>query len=98
MFGYACHNTTLQDTFVQYHGDYAGVAQAVLETRHPGTIALFVAGCGADANPNPRGTIELVAGARHGLADAVDRTLPATAPVDRAARTAYEHRRSPVCW
>src|SRR5687768_5616081 len=22
VFGYACHNTTLQDKFVQYHGDY----------------------------------------------------------------------------
>ena len=65
VFGYACHNTTLQDDFVQFHGDYAGVAQAALEARHPGTTALFVAGCGADANPNPRGTLELVAGARH---------------------------------
>ena len=30
VFGYSCHNTTLQDGFVQYHGDYAGVAQAAL--------------------------------------------------------------------
>ncbi len=90
VFGYACHNTTLQDTFVEYHGDYAGVAQSVLEARHPGTIALFVAGCGADANPNPRGTIELAQAHGTELADAVDRTLPATALVTRAARTAYE--------
>ena len=54
VFGYACHNTTLQDGFVQFHGDYAGVAQAALEERHAGATALFVMGCGADANPRPR--------------------------------------------
>ena len=90
VFGYACHNTTLQDTFVQYHGDYAGVAQAVLEARHPGTTALFVAGCGADANPKPRGTIELVQSHGAALADAVERVLPATASVTHAVRTAYD--------
>ena len=52
VFGYACHNTTLRDDFVEFHGDYAGVAQAELEARHPGATALFVAGCGADANPD----------------------------------------------
>jgi hypothetical protein len=38
---------------------------------------MFVAGCGADANPKPRGTIELVE--QHGatLAEAVGRALPA---------------------
>ena len=90
VFGYACHNTTLQDTFVQYHGDYAGVAQSILEVRHPGTTALFVAGCGADANPKPRGTIELVQAHGAALADAVERVLPATTSVTHAVRTAYD--------
>lgn len=89
VFGYACHNTTLQDTFVRYHGDYAGVAQAALEQRHPGTAALFVAGCGADANPMPRGTLELVEAHGTALADAVDRALEAAAPIDPSLRTAY---------
>ena len=89
VFGYACHNTTLQDTFVRYHGDYAGVAQAALEQRHPGTAALFVAGCGADANPMPRGTLELVEAHGTALADAVDRALKATSPIDPSLRTAY---------
>ena len=90
VFGYACHNTTLQDTFVQYHGDYAGVAQSILEVRHPGTTALFVAGCGADANPKPRGTIELVQAHGAALADAVDRVLPTTTSVTHPVRTAYD--------
>lgn len=89
VFGYACHNTTLQDTFVQYHGDYAGVAQAALEQRHPGTTALFVAGCGADANPKPRGTLELVQAHGAALADAVDRALPTATPIAPALHTAY---------
>jgi hypothetical protein len=72
VFGYACHNTTLRADFVRFHGDYAGVAQSEVERRHPGATALFVAGCGGDANPDPRGTLDHVN--RHGtaLADAVD--------------------------
>ncbi|MDQ3348851.1 MAG: hypothetical protein M3545_12890, partial [Acidobacteriota bacterium] len=89
VFGYACHNTTLQDGFVQYHGDYAGVAQAVLESRHSGTTALFVMGCGADANPKPRGTVEIVEAHGTALADAVDRALPAAAAVIPVLQTAY---------
>jgi neutral ceramidase len=89
VFGYACHNTTLQDSFVRYHGDYAGVAQAALEKQHPGAIALFVAGCGADANPMPRGTLELVETHGTALAAAVERALNAVTPIDPAIRTAY---------
>jgi neutral ceramidase len=89
VFGYACHNTTLPPTIVEFHGDYAGVAQATLERRHPGTAALFVAGCGADANPAPRGTLELVEAHGTTLADAVDRALKIAAPVAASLRTAY---------
>jgi neutral/alkaline ceramidase-like enzyme len=72
VFGYACHNTTLRADFVRFHGDYAGVAQAELERRHPGAAALFVMGCGADANPDPRGTLADVNRYGTALADAVD--------------------------
>lgn len=89
VFGYACHNTTLPATILQYHGDYAGVAQATLEQRHPGATAMFVAGCGADANPMPRGTVELVEAHGAALADAVDRGLKGTAPIAVSLRSAY---------
>jgi neutral ceramidase len=89
VFGYACHNTTLPATFVKFHGDYAGVAQAALEGRHPGMTALFLAGCGADANPAPRGTIEHVEAHGTALADAVDRGLKAAAEIEPSFRTAY---------
>lgn len=89
VFGYACHNTTLPATVVQYHGDYAGVAQAMLEQRHPGTTAMFVAGCGADINPAPRGTMELVNAHGTTLADSVDRALRSATPVAASLRSAY---------
>jgi hypothetical protein len=89
VFGYACHNTTLPATFVRYHGDYAGVAQAELERRHPGITALFVAGCGADANPKPRGTIELVEQHGRSLADAVERALGGATEVRGPLRRAF---------
>jgi hypothetical protein len=89
VFGYACHNTTLRHGFVRFHGDYAGVAQAELERRHPGTTALFVAGCGADANPDPRDTLDLVNRYGAALADAVDAAGPGEG-TDGALRTAYQ--------
>jgi neutral ceramidase len=52
LFGYACHCTTL--SFYQYCGDYAGFAQQYIEQAHPGTTAIFIAGCGGDQNPYPR--------------------------------------------
>lgn len=55
LFGYACHNTTLGSSFRQFHGDYAGYAQRFVEGAYPGAVALFLAGAGADQNPNPRG-------------------------------------------
>lgn len=89
LFGYACHNTTLVASFVRYHGDYAGVAQAELERRHPGTTALFVQGCGADANPKPRGTLELAEQHGRSLADAVDGALASSSEVRGTLRRAF---------
>ena len=72
---YACHCTTLGGEFNQIDGDWAGYSDEFLEAEHPGAIALQTIGCGADANPSPRGTLELCR--RHGreLADEVNRLL-----------------------
>jgi hypothetical protein len=64
VFGAACHNTTLTSKNLLVSGDYAGVAQSWLESQQEGATAMFVLGCGGDANPNPRGTLELAV--RHG--------------------------------
>jgi hypothetical protein len=73
VFGYACHNTTLQ--FYQWCGDYAGFAQAYVEEKHPGAAALFWIGCGADANPLPRSKVELCQKYGRELANAVEDAL-----------------------
>jgi len=67
VFGCACHCVTLDGRNRQISGDYAGFAQRHIEQHHPGVQAMFVPGCGADANTHPRGgpqQVELVG--RHG--------------------------------
>jgi len=77
LLGYACHNTTLTAEIYQLSGDYAGFAAAELERRHPGATALFLMLCGADQNPNPRGTVELARKYGDALAAEVDRVISA---------------------
>jgi hypothetical protein len=87
--GYACHATVL-DTY-RISGDWPGVAQTEIERRYPGTIALYWAGCGADQNPLPRRTVELLHQHGREFADSVDSALrgPLT-PIPAALKTAYE--------
>lgn len=73
LFGYACHNTTLG--IYEINGDYAGFAQAAWEERHPGAAALFMIGCGADCNPDPRSQVELARQHGQSLAASVDEVL-----------------------
>jgi Neutral/alkaline non-lysosomal ceramidase, N-terminal len=58
LVNYACHCTTLEGNFNKVHGDWAGVASQLIERENPGAKALIVIGCGADANPEPRGKLE----------------------------------------
>jgi hypothetical protein len=90
VFGYACHNTTLPASYVSFHGDYAGVAQAALERRHPGASALFIQGCGADINPAPRGTVDHAEQHGRALADVVDASLGGAADVRGPLRAAFK--------
>lgn len=73
LFGYACHNTTLDQ--YQINGDYAGFAQIEIEKANPEVTAMYIAGCGADQNPNPRRTVELAMDHGKALADAVQDVL-----------------------
>lgn len=57
LFGYACHNTTLPARYLAVSGDYAGYAKAYVERKFPGCQAMFMMGCGGDANPYPRESI-----------------------------------------
>ena len=58
VFGAACHNVTLGGNSYKISADYAGFARTHLETQFPGVQTMFVTGCGADANPNPRSTAD----------------------------------------
>lgn len=69
VYGYACHCTVMN--FYQLSGDYAGFANIALEKEYPGAVAMFVAGCGADQNPIPRGNIALAQKYGQELAQAV---------------------------
>jgi neutral ceramidase len=71
--GYACHATVLSG--YDWSGDYPGHFQIELEKAHPGTIALFWAGCGADQNPIPRRLPELAVKYGQQLAAAVEDVL-----------------------
>lgn len=71
--GYACHATVL--SFQSWSGDYPGFTQLELEKNHPGAVALFWAGCGADQNPLPRRTVALAEEYGKRLARSVDAVL-----------------------
>ena len=89
VFGYACHATVLSS--VQWSGDYPAFAQATLESKFPGAVAMFWAGCGADQNPLPRRSPELAQHYGERLAGSVEsvlrtHTLKSLAPRLRASR------------
>lgn len=76
LFGYACHGTSISgEDFFTVSGDYMAYARQHLEAHHPGAIALYFTGMGADSNPSPRGS--LLDSKRHGLelAGAVESVL-----------------------
>ena len=58
-YQYACHSTSISPEANKISADWGGISAELIETKVPGCIALPIIGCGADANPNPRGTIEL---------------------------------------
>lgn len=66
LFGAGAHNTTLTGNNYRLCGDYAGFAQHDVEEKLAGATAMFMLGCAGDANPYPRGTVELAR--QHGAA------------------------------
>ncbi len=87
--GYAAHATALSDYLIS--GDWPGFAVAEIEKRHPGTTALFVQGCGADANPLPRRDEKLARNYGEILAYAVEEVLRGRmATLEGPLRTAFE--------
>lgn len=84
MVNYACHGTTLEGVN-EINGDWIVEAKQIIEAKHPGALAMVALGCGADADPKPRG--EIADMKKHGqeIADNVDKLLvsqlqPLTSP------------------
>ena len=95
VFGYACHATTL--SFYQWCGDYPGYAQAELERRRPGCVAMFWAGCGADQNPLPRREVALAKKYGAKLADSVEQVLDGEMPpLSSQLKTMYQEFPAPL--
>ncbi len=89
VFGYACHNTSLNN--YQINGDWAGFTMEELERENQGAVAMFIQGAGADSNPLPRRTVEL--SMRHGatIAAAVREVLGARMkPVEGPLHAVFE--------
>jgi putative heme-binding domain-containing protein len=96
LFGAACHNTTLDGNFTVLSGDYAGFAQAHVEEKLPGVQAMFLMGCGGDANPHPRKAVD--AARAHGatLGAEVVRLVESTLqPVRGPLRVAFQRASLP---
>lgn len=75
LFGAACHNTTLTGNHLKISGDFAGYAQIQIERAHQDVQAMFMQGCGGDANPYPRGSEEIASLHGRSLGDEVLRVL-----------------------
>jgi hypothetical protein len=74
LVNYACHCTTLKGGDNYVHPDWAGEAAKRIEGRHAGAVALLAIGCGADADPQPRG-LPAVATNGGAVADEVARVM-----------------------
>lgn len=86
--GYACHATVLSG--YEWCGDYPGYYQIALEEAHPGAVALFWAGCGADQNPLPRREVSLAQDYGRQLAAAVEAVLAAPlTPLNGSLQASY---------
>lgn len=72
---YACHCTTVTGDYNLISGDWVGHAMKQIEADHPGAISLITIGCGADANPEPRGKVEQCHEHGRKLANEVNRLL-----------------------
>ncbi|MGZ5566629.1 MAG: neutral/alkaline non-lysosomal ceramidase N-terminal domain-containing protein, partial [Limisphaerales bacterium] len=75
LINYACHCTTLSHEPNQICADWAGYAQEYVEKEHPGAIAMTIMGCGADANPFPRGSVDYAKQHGQEISKAVDESL-----------------------
>ncbi len=91
IFNYACHGTTLGGDHYNINAEWSGYAATNLEAQYSGAVALCTIGCGADANPEPRGSLDAAKVHGRTLAAEVQRVVggemkPIDAPLDMSLR------------
>jgi len=97
LFICACHNTTLGPNNLLISGDYGGYAQRAIEKQHPGVTALMMLGCAGDANPHPRGAMEMARDHGETLGKEVSRVLAEKLkPIRGTLKTAMEQVALPL--
>jgi len=98
LFGAAVHNTTPRSPdFFQISGDYAGFAQTLIQEKFPETQAMFLLGCAGDADPYPRGTIDLARQHGTALGEEVCRVLTTKlVPVRGPLQTLFTRKAVPL--
>lgn len=92
LFGYACHTTAVIrcDGWMQFNGDWAGLARAELADSYPDATTMFVQGCAGDQNPYPRGSRALADLHGRTIANAVEVAVDTSRhAVDGPLRTNY---------
>jgi hypothetical protein len=97
LFGASCHNTTLTGNDLKISGDFAGYAQVQIEQAHENAQAMFMQGCGGDANPYPRGSEEIASLHGRSLGDEVLRVLQTKLqPIRGSLRTVQREAELPL--
>jgi hypothetical protein len=91
VFNYACHATTLGGDYYRINGDWPAFAAAQIEADNAGATALAVIGCGADANPEPRGKAEQAKAHGKAMGDEVERVIAGSqlTPITAAPSAAF---------
>ena len=90
-YQYACHCTSISPELNKISADWAGLSAGLLEdafrtNNSLDVVALPIIGCGADANPNPRGKYEHAQQHASEMAMAVQAVCAGS---DRAASASY---------
>ncbi len=92
---YACHCTGAHVN-EGVCGDWAGYAQEYIEADHPGAIAMLTIGCGADADPSPRGSLKTTQVNGRAIATEVNRLLAGNfTAIEPKIRTSVNNLRIP---
>jgi neutral ceramidase len=71
LFSYAAHPVSVHATSTEFTADYPGYAARYIQSRYPGSIGVFLQGCGANLNSTLRGGFEAAESDGNKLGEAV---------------------------